>query len=305
MKILITGGAGYIGTELCYKLAALDFISEIIIYDNLSRPNYNLFIGVQKFPNNKIRFEHGDILDSRKLKKVLKGVDAVYHLAAKVTTPFSDQNPHLFEQVNHWGTAELVYAVEESNVQKFYYLSSISVYGAGAEVIDISQSLNPKTYYGISKMRGEEHVLRLAKKKSAYVLRCSNVYGYSKSMRFDAVINKFMFEANYNKRITIHGNGTQIRPFVHIQTVAEVLTNMLANETEAGIYNLAERNLEILEIVETVKKLYPELETLFVNQHFNMRQIKVKPDERLTQLLPKKHLTFEEEMLDFKNNFTF
>ncbi len=260
MRILISGGAGYIGTELSYRLAALNEVSEIIIYDNLSRPNYNLFIGVQKFPVYKIRFVQGDILDSRKLKKVLKNIDVVYHLAAKVTTPFSDQNPHLFEQVNHWGTAELVYAVEESNVQQFYYLSSISVYGAGSEVSDVSSPLNPKTYYGISKLRGEEHVQRLAQKKRAYIVRCSNVYGYSKSMRFDAVINKFMFEANYNGRITIHGNGSQVRPFVHVQTVAGVLTNMLINKTEAGIYNLAERNLEILEIVETIKNLYPDLD---------------------------------------------
>lgn len=229
----------------------------------------------------------------------------IYHLAAKVTTPFSDQNPHLFEQVNHWGTAELVYAVEESNVQQFYYLSSISVYGAGSEVSDVSSPLNPKTYYGISKMRGEEHVQRLAQKKRACIVRCSNVYGYSKSMRFDAVINKFMFEANYNGRITIHGNGSQVRPFVHVQTVAGVLTNMLLNKTEAGIYNLAERNLEILEIVETIKKLYPDLETLFVNQHFNMRQIRVKPDERLSALLPNSGLNFEGEMLEFKKSFTF
>lgn len=305
MRILITGGAGYIGTELSYRLAALNEVSELIIYDNLSRPNYNLFIGVQKFPTHKIRFVQGDILDSRKLKKVLKNIDVVYHLAARVTTPFSDQNPHLFEQVNHWGTAELVYAVEESNVSRFYYLSSISVYGAGSEVNDVSSPLNPKTYYGISKMRGEEHVQRLAQKKRAYIVRCSNVYGYSKSMRFDAVINKFMFEANYNGRITIHGNGTQIRPFVHIQTVAEVLTNMLKNNTEAGIYNLVERNLEILEIVETIKYLYPELETLFVNQHFNMRQIRVKPDERLNSLLPDSTENFEGEMLEFKKSFTF
>lgn len=136
-------------------------------------------------------------------------------------------------------------------------------------------------------------------------MRCSNVYGYSKSMRFDAVINKFMFEANYNGRITIHGNGSQVRPFVHVQTVAGVLTNMLLNKTEAGIYNLAERNLEILEIVETIKKLYPDLETLFVNQHFNMRQIRVKPDERLSALLPNSGLNFEGEMLEFKKSFTF
>jgi UDP-glucose 4-epimerase len=117
MRILITGGAGYIGTELTYELSKRNEVSEIIIYDNLSRGNYNLFIGQTKL--NKVKFVQGDLLDTRKLKKNLKDVDVVIHLAAVVTTPFSDQNPHLFEQVNHWGTAELVYAIEESKVKKF------------------------------------------------------------------------------------------------------------------------------------------------------------------------------------------
>ncbi len=304
MKILITGGAGYIGTELCYKLAQLHSVDEIIVYDNLSRPNYNLFIGVHKFPAGKMRFVQGDILDSRKLKKVLKGVDVVYHLAAKVTTPFSDQNPHLFEQVNNWGTAELVYAAEEQQVKRLFYVSSISVYGAGSVVPDTSTPLNPRTYYGISKKHGEGHVSRLSDKIPVYIVRCSNVYGYSKSMRFDAVINKFMFEAHFHKRITLHGNGTQVRPFVHIDSVAHVLIQLLEQQVQPGTYNLVERNLEILEIAETLKELYPELETLFVNQHFDMRKIRVEPDKNLPNVWPEKHLSFADELLAFQNNFT-
>ena len=75
MRILITGGAGYIGTELVYELMKhADKISEIVIYDNLSRGNYNLFIGKQKLPNDKIKFVQGDLLDTRKLKKALKDI---------------------------------------------------------------------------------------------------------------------------------------------------------------------------------------------------------------------------------------
>jgi len=114
MHVLITGGAGYIGTALVEMLSQNKAVSQIDIYDNLSRANRNFFIGKNKLNSTKVNFIQGEILDSRKLKKALKGVDVVYHLAANVTTPFSDQNPHLFEQVNHWGTAELTYAIEES-----------------------------------------------------------------------------------------------------------------------------------------------------------------------------------------------
>ena len=123
MKVLVTGGAGYIGTELIYKLDANSDITEVIVYDNLSRPNYNLFIGVSKL-SSKIKFVERDILDTRNLKQSLKGVQVVYHLAAKVSTPFADQNAHYFEQINNWGTSELIQAIEESDVKKFIYLTS-------------------------------------------------------------------------------------------------------------------------------------------------------------------------------------
>ena len=225
MKVLITGGAGYIGTELVTELNNDSRISEIVIYDNLSRGNFNLFIGHTKLNTSKIRFVKGELLDTRKLKQELKGIDTVFHLAAKVTTPFADQNPHGFEQVNHWGTAELIYAIEESEVKTFVYLSSTSVYGASENTLSIDSPLNPKTFYGISKMRGEEHVKRLLNSSiRTYIFRCGNVYGYSKSMRFDSVINKFMFEANFNNKIRIYGNGNQNRSFIHINRLKDAFT---------------------------------------------------------------------------------
>ena len=277
MKVLITGGAGYVGTELTYKLAADPAVTEVIVYDNLSRPNYNLFIGAQPL-GKKVRFERGELLDTRKINKLLKDVDVVYHLAAKVTTPFADQNPHLFEQVNHWGTAELVYAVEASNVKRFVYLSSVSVYGAAGEEVDVDSPINPRTFYGISKMRGEEHVQRLFSKLDTFIVRCGNVYGYSKSMRFDSVINKFLFEANCHGRITINGDGKQTRSFIHIDKTTNVLANLLGDRLKPGRYDLVEDTLSVNYIADTLKEIYPEMEMLYVNQHLKLRELRVKPN---------------------------
>ncbi len=303
MKILITGGAGYIGTELLQKLSSKAEISELIVYDNLSRPNRNLFIGDQKM-GGKIRFVQGDLLDSRKLRQCLQGVDLVYHLAAKVTTPFADQNAHQFEQINHWGTAELVYALEESKVNKLVHLSSVSVYGSTDDKVDSSAPLNPRTFYGISKMRGEEHVLRLMNKMDVSIIRCGNVYGYNKSMRFDAVINRFMFDANFSGRISINGSGEQSRPFIHISKVAEVLAAMTNSSLKGGTYNLVEHNMAIGEVVEAIRQFYPMLEMLFINQHMKMRQLMVKPSEELNSMISLKR-SFAEELKDFKEAFTF
>ena len=79
MKVLITGGAGYIGTELTTQLLARTEVDQIVVYDNLSRPNFNMFLGLRLQKHQKLSFVKGELLDSRALKKVLKGVDVVYH----------------------------------------------------------------------------------------------------------------------------------------------------------------------------------------------------------------------------------
>ncbi len=305
MKILITGGAGYIGTELTYQLEKNPKVIEIIIYDNLSRGNINLFIGKTKF-SDKIKFIQGDILDTRLLKHTLKGIDIVYHLAAKVTTPFADQNAHFFEQVNHWGTAELVYAIEESDVKKVIYTSSASVYGASSQEADENTLPNPRTFYGISKLRGEEHINRLmVKTEKTYIVRCGNIYGYSKSMRFDSVINRFMFDANFKNRIAIQGDGEQHRSFIHIDKTANILANLIFSDLEKGIYDLVEDNLTINHIANTFKTLYPGLESLFINQQLKMRELKVKPNIKINGLTNISTRTLLEVLTSFKKEFSF
>lgn len=303
MKILITGGAGYLGTELLNKLSKSELVDEVVIYDNLSRRNRNVFLG-ENLSSIKIQFVHGDLLDSRKLRSALKGVDVVYHLAANVTTPFSDQNPHLFEQVNHWGTAELVYALEESKVKKLIHLSSVSVYGTSSQKLNVTSTLNPKTFYGISKMRAEEHVNRIAKKIDTFVIRCGNVYGYSKSMRFDAVINKFMFDANFANRISVNGSGEQRRPFVGIDEVSIVLREIGLKDKKPGTYNLVGENRAIGEVVEEVRKIYPNLEILFVNQQMKMRELLVEPSDELKKIYGEPN-SLATALRNFRANFSF
>lgn len=306
MNVLITGGAGYIGNELVFHLLKNPVVETITVYDNLSRKNYNLFLD-NRFEPRKLKFVNGELLDSRKLRKELEGIDIVYHLAAIVSTPYATENSHLFEQVNHWGTAELVYALEESNVKKFVYLSTTSVYGAQDEMIHADTPPEPKTFYGSSKLRGEKHVERLMAKMDTYIIRCGNVYGYSPSVRFDAVINRFMFEVNFMGRIQINGNGQQTRAFIHVDKVVSVLHNLLEGKTPlpSGIYNLSDQNLSIAEIAEIIREIYPFMEVLYIDQHLVMREIKVEKDNRITPLIDIPHISVKEELINFKNNFSF
>jgi len=305
MKVLITGGAGYIGTELTQQLLQNPEITEIIIYDNLSRKNFNLFIGHNKLHNHRIRFILGDILDSYKLRKIVVQVDVVYHLAAKVLTTFSNDDPHMFEQVNHWGTAELSYALEQSNVRKVIYLSSSSVYGASDMPIEETTSPLPRTFYGISKFNGEKMITRLSDRVETYIIRCGNVFGYSRSLRFDAVINKFMFDAHYTNRITLEGSGKQQRAFVHINKVIQDLADLLTNGLEPGTYNLVEKNLSIIEVAGALKDVYPEMEMLYILQDRPSRSVFINPDGPLNALSAYASKTLADDLQEFGTHFTF
>jgi UDP-glucose 4-epimerase len=307
MKVLVTGGAGYMGTELVNLLVSNEAVEKVIVYDNLSRMNYNLFLGLklQRYP--KLVFVKGELLDSRSLKKALKDIDVVVHMAAKVTTPFAVSDSHAYEQVNHWGTAELVYAVEESSsVKKFIYTSSTGVYGSSENPADESVEPNPKTLYAISKFRGEEHVRRLMSKMETYILRCGNVYGYSKSMRFDSVINKFVFEANFNKILTVQGNGKQSRSFIHVDLTAKALNNLLSSKLASGTYNLVERSIKVFDIVDDLKQLIPELEFIFINQHLTLHELNVLPNQLVNKSLDISNpMSLKEELREFLSRFSF
>ncbi|HZI25847.1 MAG TPA: NAD-dependent epimerase/dehydratase [Chryseolinea sp.] len=307
MKVLVTGGAGYMGTELVNLLVSNEAVEKVIVYDNLSRMNYNLFLGLklQRYP--KLVFVKGELLDSRSLKKALKDIDVVFHMAAKVTTPFAVSDSHAYEQVNHWGTAELVYAVEESSsVKKFIYTSSTGVYGSSEKPADESVEPNPKTLYAISKFRGEEHVRRLMSKMETYILRCGNVYGYSKSMRFDSVINKFVFEANFNKILTVQGNGKQSRSFIHVDLTARALNNLLSSKLASGTYNLVERSIKVFDIVDDLKQLIPELEFIFINQHLTLHELNVLPNQLVNKSLDISNpMSLKEELREFLSRFSF
>jgi UDP-glucose 4-epimerase len=307
-KILITGGAGYIGSALIEQLLPRPEIEQIVIYDNLSRNNYHFFLG-NKLPNQeKINFIQGELLDTRKLKKALNGIDTVIHLAAKVTTPFADADPHYFEQSNHWGTAELVYAVEESDVEHFVFASSVSVFGSSTELIEENHQPNPRTIYGISKLRGEEHVARLMEKINTQILRLGNVYGFANAVRFDAVINRFMFDANFNKRIAIHGDGKQHRPFISIQKVTNVLKQVaIKNDIPSNYYNIVDQNLQVLDIVDALKSIYPEMEFTFINQHLKLRELLVSPESKLQKHIdfPNGNTSLKDDLLLFKEALRF
>ncbi|WOJ97750.1 NAD-dependent epimerase/dehydratase family protein [Congregibacter brevis] len=303
MRVMVTGGAGYIGNELVYRLSAEPSIKDILVYDNLCKGNYNLFTGLRKVPGNNVRFIQADILDSRSLRSCMEGMDVVIHLAAKVETPFADQNAHDFEQTNHWGTAEVVYTAEEVGIGRLIYLSSQSVYGQG-KITDTSHPRVPSSYYSISKMRGEEHVMRLMEKIPVQLLRCANVYGYSKNLRFETMVNQFVFDAHFTNRVAVHGDPGHSVSHISVYRLVEVLARMIKKDMDSDVYNLSHRDFSSMDLVDSLKELYPDLETIFVDQHIPLYDLTMSCDPRLLEMLPGGS-TMAEDLVKFRELFTF
>lgn len=297
MRVLVTGGAGYLGTELVGRLAQHPLVSVITVYDNLSRKNHNLFL-TGRLPDHRIRFVQGDILDSRRLGEELRGVDLVYHLAARVTTPFADADFHSLDQVNHWGTAELSYQLETRPVARVVYVSSTAIYGESAELLDENAPPHPVTAYGRSKLQGERMLERLGEDLELHVVRCANVYGYSRSLRFDAVINRFVFEAHVGGRLSIQGSGEQRRAFAHVDTVADALAAYVDAPPPPGTRNLVERNLSVAEIADAIREVYPDVELLYREQGMPRRNLIVAPTHHPSH-------TLEDELRAFRRQLSF
>ncbi len=304
MRILITGGCGYIGAYLIPYLAKHNKeIEELIIYDNLANQDANILFR-HKVEGLKVRFIKGDILDGRTLRTALKGVDTVIHLASKITQPFTDVQLHVFDQVNNWGTSSLVDAVEQSEVKRFIYLSTIVIYGTSEKEFDEESVPEPITYYGLSKLKGEKHVKRL-NKVECYNLRSANVYGYSPAMRIDSVINRFMFEAHYFNKVNKVSDGEQSRAFIHIDKLAHVINQVLLKDVPAGTYNVAEHNLNINQVLEQVMRIYPDIDVIQLNQDAKLEHVNTALPCKLFRHITLPERSLEDEIKEMNLTFSF
>ncbi len=246
---LVTGGAGFIGSNLCEQI--LNLGCKVICLDNLStgkQENVDLFTD-----NPNYSFILGDIRDIETCRKACKGVDFVMHQAAWGSVPRSIEYPVLYEQINIHGTLNMMQAAREAGVRRFVYASSSSVYGdhpvlpkrEGAE----GELLSP---YALTKRVCEEYG-KLYKKLyglNTYGLRYFNVFGKRQDPEgaYAAVIPKFIRQLLRNEAPTIHGDGNQSRDFTYIDNVVQAnLRACLADENAAGqAFNIAYGGRETL-----------------------------------------------------------
>ena len=266
--ILVTGGAGYIGSQLIRDLAADEYFQGdvIRIYDNLQRGNHHVLMDLPV--GMHYQFVEGDILDRLTLSEALEGVWAVVHLAALVSTPISFDNPRWTNQINHWGTASLVEQAVQSGVKRFIYACSASVYGPGGPFTE-GDPCNPIGPYSISKLRGEEVVMQTGEKRDLDVtsLRLGNVFGRCPGLRFETVANRFAYQAGIGKPLVVYGTGEHKCPLIHIRDASGAIRFCLVEAASRGqILNTASMNLSINDLVEAVQRILPAVDVRYTNQ---------------------------------------
>ncbi|WP_181918334.1 MULTISPECIES: NAD(P)-dependent oxidoreductase [unclassified Wenzhouxiangella] len=277
MKVMITGAAGYVGWSVLNVLAGRPEVDEILVYDNFARRNYGLLLADKPRGRRKVRVTVDEILNGRGMQRAVQGADCVCHLAALAPSPFNNDNPHAFDQVNHWGTAEACYAVEDGGVPRMVYVSSGAVYGFPDGIADVTTEPMPANAYGSSKLAGERHVQRLSAQRATVILRAGTVYGLNPVARFDTFVNRFVLDAALGRALHVHGSGEQARPVVHVDALAHAVTKAILGEVESGVHDVVETNATVNEAVGVLREYDATVEFIHTNQQARLRDLRVEP----------------------------
>ena len=266
MKILVTGGAGYIGSVLVNKL--IEQGHKVSVIDDLSN-------GFRENIDKRAKFTEGSILDKGNLDQALEGVEVVYHLAAKIRVEEGEAKPELYKKVNIEGTLDLIKACVDKKINKFIFASTAAVYGDPEEFpVNESSKTNPVNVYGATKLEIDKYLEANAKNMgiSTICFRFFNIGGALKTKEGSWLKIKHegathlipsILHSSSNKPLLIFGNdwptkdGTPTRDFVHVVDLADALVKALNSLDKAGnqVINLGTATgSTVLEVVKTAEK---------------------------------------------------
>lgn len=242
MKVLVTGGAGYVGG------AVTDLLLEANEYDTRV---YDALLYEETY-RKPVGFVCGDVRDRDRLRPHLEWADVVVWLAALVGDPACTLNPDVSVAINH----ESVRWLAENFDGRIVFLSTCSVYGAQDGVLDELSSTNPLSVYAVTKLEAERSLAG----KNAITFRLGTLFGVGdlfSRLRLDLVVNTLTVRAHKFGRITVYG-GDQFRPLLHVRDAARAIVDSLATEY-TGVFNLHKQNVRIIDLAYQVRNHFPDL----------------------------------------------
>jgi nucleoside-diphosphate-sugar epimerase len=274
-RILVIGGAGYIGSALLPKL--LDGGYHVRLLD--------LFLFGREPIANLLDHPHLEIIEADfrhmdQIVRAMRGMDEVIHLGGIVGDPACSLDQELTVEVNLIATRMIAEVAKGSGIQRFCFASTCSVYGANDHILDERSQLNPVSLYARSKL-ASENVLRQMADNSfrPVILRFGTVYGQSGRTRFDLIINLLTAKALVEGVITVTGGG-QWRPFVHVDDAAAALAKVIKVPTEfvdGEVFNVGsnEQNYRLLEAAQVIQSLVPKAEVIELGANKDFRNYRV------------------------------
>ena len=272
-KVLVFGGAGYIGCVLVKMLINLNF--EVTVYDKFIYTSKKSF--TKHFKSSKLKIVKGDSQNISEIFEAIRKNDIVIHLAEMVGDPLCEKKPKKTYAINYLASMTISNICKNLGISKFIYVSSCSVYGSNDYLTSETSKINPLSIYAKLKALSEKAIIRnFDKHCKPCILRLGTVYGSSFRPRYDLVINLFSGLSANKKQITIAG-GNQWRPFVHVKDVGRAIIKILNSDfkkTDNQIFNIVGENVQIKDIGKAIKKINPKANVTFSNNIKDNRNYK-------------------------------
>ncbi len=272
MRVLVTGGSGYIGSNVVGELIKRGHHPVVLDLNIWGSESLDVFKG-------KMTFIEGDCRNSKDVIYALDGVDAVIHLAGIVGEAACLRNPKAHFSVNVESTRTLLNCCTDPSLEltrDLIYSSSCSVYGNVEGIyseVHEDMAVNPLSDYAYAKVRSENMILQKGKEISHFhptVLRLSTVFGWSRRPRLDLVTNLFAYNAWKDKKITINGDGAQYRSLVHVEDVARAFVDVLESPRfmrDGKVFHVGEEknNMTVREIAELTQSIIEDVSIEYSN----------------------------------------
>lgn len=279
-RILLIGGAGYIGSILTKKLVAQG--NNVDVFDKfiyLKKKNFEKIIN-----HKKLNCIKGDSRHVDKIFESIQKCDAVVHLAEMVGDPLCEQRPTKTYVTNYLASITIASICKNLGIEKFIYISSCSVYGSNQDrkLLDENSNINPLSVYAKLKAICEKTIItNLGNNFKPCILRLGTVYGNSIRPRYDLVVNLFAGQVANMKKINIEG-GQQWRPFVHVEDVCDAIITILKlpmKKTNGQIFNLVGENIRIIDLGNKIKKFYPKAKVIISKTRKDFRDYRVSANK--------------------------